>query len=168
MKSLSGSGSSSDPKVSVNTPGYSWIKTYDVNLSNVSNERLSVLAEGSKYLGTPYRNPSPNTPSEFCCSQFTSWCYRKALGYSLAEVPTYSGSQKNLSVATQISVDQAKPGDLIWRPGHVMLFVKKISNNRIVVMESTSKNYCGGTGTGVSSRPFDSTYKFFRLNKFKD
>lgn len=168
MRSLSGSGSSSDPKVSVNTPGYSWIKTYDVNLSNISDERLAVLAEGSKYLGTPYKNPSYNTPNEFCCSHFTSWCYTKALGYTLAEIPTYSGSQKNLSVATEITVDQAKPGDLIWEPGHVMIFVKKLSNNRIVVMESTPKNYCGGTGTGVSSRPFNSTYKFFRLNKFKD
>lgn len=168
MRSLSGSGSNTDPRVSISTPGYSWIQTYDVNLSNVSDERLAVLAEGSKYLGTPYQNPKPNTPSEFCCSHFTSWCYRKALGYTTSEVPTYSGSQKNLSVAKEITLNEAKPGDLIWKPGHVMLFVKKINDNRIVVMESTSKNYCKGKGTTVSSRPVDSSYKYFKLDKFKD
>ena len=45
------------------------------------------------------------------------WCYGKA-GKSL---PHSSGAQKGSG--SVIPVSQAQPGDILWRPGHVAIYI---------------------------------------------
>lgn len=57
-------------------------------------------------------------PSSFDCSGFTSYVYKKAIGKNM---PRTSSAQKH--VGKKISRKNAKPGDLIWSPGHVAIYI---------------------------------------------
>ncbi|MFE5307753.1 C40 family peptidase [Isoptericola sp. NPDC056573] len=57
-------------------------------------------------------------PSSFDCSGFTSYVYKKAIGKKL---PRTSSAQKH--VGKKVSRKNAKPGDLIWSPGHVAIYI---------------------------------------------
>lgn len=73
----------------------------------------AVIAEASKYVGTPYVGGG-TSPSGFDCSGFVSYVYGQ-LGISL---PRSSGAYYN--VGTRVSSPQ--PGDIIVTPGHVGLY----------------------------------------------
>lgn len=73
----------------------------------------AVIAEASKYVGTPYVGGG-SSPKGFDCSGFTSYVYGK-LGVSL---PRSSGAYYN--VGTRVSSPQ--PGDIIVSPGHVGIY----------------------------------------------
>ncbi len=73
----------------------------------------AVIAEASKYVGTPYRSGG-STPAGFDCSGFVSYVYGQ-LGISL---PRSSGAY--YSVGTRVSNPQ--PGDIIVSPGHVAIY----------------------------------------------
>lgn len=73
----------------------------------------AVIAEASKYVGTPYVGGG-SSPSGFDCSGFVSYVYGK-LGVSL---PRSSGAYYN--VGTRVSSPQ--PGDIIVTPGHVGIY----------------------------------------------
>lgn len=75
-----------------------------------------VLGIARQYLGTPYRWGG-TTPSGFDCSGFTSYVYRQ-LGVSL---PRTSFSQAN--AGTRVSRSNLQPGDLVYGPGHVGIYV---------------------------------------------
>lgn len=76
----------------------------------------SVIGAAYSRLGCPYvwGAEGPNT---FDCSGLVKWCYAKA-GKSL---PHSSSAMK--SSGTVISVSSAQPGDILWRPGHVAIYV---------------------------------------------
>ncbi|AOZ72970.1 hypothetical protein BK816_06440 [Boudabousia tangfeifanii] len=76
----------------------------------------SVVGIAFRYLGTPYRWGG-STPSGFDCSGFTSYVYRQ-VGINL---PHSSGAQRGHG--TQVSAAAAKPGDLVWHPGHVGIYI---------------------------------------------
>ncbi|MFI2105048.1 C40 family peptidase [Isoptericola sp. NPDC019693] len=57
-------------------------------------------------------------PSAFDCSGFTSYVYKKAIGKNM---PRTSSAQKH--VGKKVSRKNAKPGDLIWSPGHVAIYI---------------------------------------------
>lgn len=86
------------------------LKPYDV----ASN--LGIVATAKTRLGCPYKWGATG-PSKFDCSGFTQWVYKKN-GIS---IPRTSGSQK--SGGKYISISQVKPGDIVWRPGHVGIYV---------------------------------------------
>ena len=67
-------------------------------------------------MGCPYvwGASGPNT---FDCSGLVMWCYAQA-GVSLDH---YSGSQAGSGAV--IPVSSAQPGDILWRPGHVAIYV---------------------------------------------
>ncbi|WP_062516150.1 C40 family peptidase [Demequina gelatinilytica] len=73
----------------------------------------AVIAEASKYVGTPYVSGG-STPAGFDCSGFVSYVYAQ-LGISL---PRSSGAY--YSVGTRVSNPQ--PGDIIVSPGHVAIY----------------------------------------------
>lgn len=73
----------------------------------------AIIAEASKYVGTPYRRGG-STPAGFDCSGFVSYVYAQ-FGISL---PRSSGAYYN--VGTRVSSPQ--PGDIIVSPGHVGLY----------------------------------------------
>ena len=76
----------------------------------------SVIGAAYSRLGCPYvwGAEGPNT---FDCSGLVKWCYAKA-GKSL---PHSASAMK--SSGTVISVSSAQPGDILWRPGHVAIYV---------------------------------------------
>lgn len=74
-----------------------------------------VLAIAKQYVGTPYRSGG-TSPSGWDCSGFTSYVYGK-VGVKL---PRTSGAQKG--AGKTVSRSQAKPGDIIWSPGHVGIY----------------------------------------------
>ncbi|RHA43983.1 C40 family peptidase [Cellulomonas rhizosphaerae] len=75
----------------------------------------AVLEVAARYVGTPYVSGG-SAPGGFDCSGFVSYVF-KQLGISL---PRTSGGIR--AVGTVISRADAKPGDLIWTPGHIAIY----------------------------------------------
>ena len=75
----------------------------------------SAVAIGSNYLGTPYVWGGGG-PGGFDCSGFVSYVYAQ-MGISL---PHQSGDI--LNSGTVISASEARPGDILWWPGHVGIY----------------------------------------------
>ncbi|WP_051016040.1 C40 family peptidase [Cellulomonas massiliensis] len=69
--------------------------------------------------GTPYRTGG-TTPRGFDCSGFTRYVYKKAGVKTLSHS---SSAQRHAGKV--VSRKHAKPGDLIWTPGHVAIYVGK-------------------------------------------
>ncbi|WP_209370795.1 C40 family peptidase [Brevibacterium renqingii] len=74
-----------------------------------------VLAWAAKGVGTPYVMGG-TSQSGWDCSGYTSWVYSH-VGVNL---PRTSGAQKGAGQV--VSQSEAKPGDLIWHPGHVGIY----------------------------------------------
>jgi len=74
-----------------------------------------IIAIASRYVGVPYVYGG-TTPAGMDCSGFTSYVYAQ-VGITL---PRTSSAQHY--AGTIISRAQAKPGDLIWTPGHVAIY----------------------------------------------
>lgn len=74
--------------------------------------RRDIVKEARKHIGTPYVWGG-NTPSGWDCSGFTRYVYGK-FGINL---PRTSGEQRYAGKV--VSTKNAKPGDIIWVPGHV-------------------------------------------------
>ena len=84
--------------------------------SSVSGSwRSVVIAAASSKLGCSYVWGAGG-PSSFDCSGFTSWCYAQA-GISITH---YSGGQ---SAFCSKPASQAQPGDVVYRPGHVGIYI---------------------------------------------
>lgn len=76
----------------------------------------SVLSAAYSKLGAPYKWGATG-PNAFDCSGFVQWCYARA-GVSL---PRSSSAQKN--AGTQVSISNAQPGDILWKSGHVGIYL---------------------------------------------
>lgn len=74
-----------------------------------------IIAIASRYVGVPYVSGG-SSPRGFDCSGFTSYVYAQA-GISL---PRTSSQQRH--AGTVVSRADAKPGDLIWTPGHISIY----------------------------------------------
>ncbi|WP_092010998.1 C40 family peptidase [Brevibacterium siliguriense] len=74
-----------------------------------------VLGWAEKGVGTPYVYGG-TSQSGWDCSGYTSWVYSH-VGVSL---PRTSGAQK--AAGQVVSQSEAKPGDLVWHPGHVGIY----------------------------------------------
>ena len=76
----------------------------------------AVVAYAYSRLGCPYVWAASG-PDTFDCSGLTSWCYAQA-GVS---IPRTSGDQ--CAGGTTISISEAQPGDILWMPGHVGIYI---------------------------------------------
>lgn len=77
----------------------------------------SAIAEiAVRYVGVPYV-AGGTTPDGFDCSGFTSYVFAQ-VGISL---PRTSSAQRN--AGTVVSRADAQPGDLIWSPGHISIYL---------------------------------------------
>ena len=77
----------------------------------------SAIAEiASRYVGVPYVYGG-TTPAGFDCSGFTSFVFAQ-VGISL---PRTSSAQRG--AGTVVSAAAAQPGDLIWTPGHISIYL---------------------------------------------
>lgn len=75
-----------------------------------------VVAIAMRYIGTPYVHGG-STPAGFDCSGFTQYVYAQ-VGVSL---PRSSGAQRG--AGRVVPASEARPGDLIWWPGHVGIYL---------------------------------------------
>lgn len=76
-----------------------------------------VLVVGFTQLGTPYRHNSSKPGIGFDCSGFTTFAWGQ-VGVSLARQ-----SRSQIRAAAPRSIDTAQAGDLVYYPGHVMLWL---------------------------------------------
>ncbi|WP_276313729.1 C40 family peptidase [Antribacter gilvus] len=76
----------------------------------------SVVSIAYRYLGVPYLWGG-STPAGFDCSGFTSYVY----GQVGIDLPRTSSQQRY--AGTVVSRSAAQPGDLIWSPGHIAIYV---------------------------------------------
>lgn len=76
----------------------------------------AVVAYAYSRLGCPYVWAATG-PDTFDCSGLTSWCYAQCGVY----IPRTSGDQ--MAGGTQISISEAQPGDILWMPGHVGIYI---------------------------------------------
>lgn len=98
--------------------GYSTSKSLKVTVVNPDDiaPNQGMVATAKSKLGTPYRWGATG-PNSFDCSGFTQWVYRK----NGKSIPRTSGAQK--SGGKTIPLSKVKPGDIVWRPGHVGIYV---------------------------------------------
>lgn len=75
----------------------------------------AVLQIAARYVGTPYVYGG-STPAGFDCSGFVQYVYAQ-LGISL---PRTASADRYAGVV--VSAADARPGDLIWSPGHVAIY----------------------------------------------
>lgn len=80
-----------------------------------AGSRAQVLSIAARYSGVPYRWGG-TTPSGFDCSGYVQYVF-KQIGVSL---PRTSGAQA--SAGTRVSAAEARPGDLVYKPGHVGIY----------------------------------------------
>lgn len=74
-----------------------------------------IVAIARQYAGTPYAFGG-STPAGFDCSGFTQYVFAQ-VGISL---PRSSGAQQG--AGRVVSAAEARPGDLVWAPGHVGIY----------------------------------------------
>ncbi|WP_062203704.1 C40 family peptidase [Demequina salsinemoris] len=108
--SSSGTSSSSTSSSSSSSSG----STKSSSAVKAAISGSAVIAEASKYVGTPYVSGGSSPSTGFDCSGFVSYVYGQ-LGISL---PHQSGAY--YSVGTRVSSPQ--PGDIIVSPGHVAIY----------------------------------------------
>ncbi|UFU03627.1 C40 family peptidase [Ruania suaedae] len=84
--------------------------------SDASGVRAQIVDIAHRYLGTPYVWGG-GTPAGFDCSGFTAYVFAQ-VGISL---PRSSAAQG--SAGQRVSAAEAQPGDLVWWPGHVGIYL---------------------------------------------
>jgi cell wall-associated NlpC family hydrolase len=75
-----------------------------------------IVSIARQYIGVPYVWAG-STPAGFDCSGFTSYVYAQ-VGIDLPRT-----SSEQCYAGTVVSQAEAQPGDLIWSPGHIAIYV---------------------------------------------
>lgn len=101
-----------------------------LSVGSVGDQRATILKAALSKLGNPYQYAG-NGPDRFDCSGLVNYAY-DAAGISVPRTSGELGSMAN------ISREQLKPGDILWRSGHVAIY---LGNNTVIHSEKT--------GTGV-------------------
>ncbi|GAA2241359.1 hypothetical protein GCM10010401_12650 [Rarobacter faecitabidus] len=89
----------------------------------VLTTRQAVVLAAKEQIGVPYR-AAGSTPRGFDCSGFTKYVFKDALEKNL---PRTSSAYR--SIGKRVSRSKAKPGDIIWSPGHVAIY---LGGNKII------------------------------------
>jgi hypothetical protein len=77
----------------------------------------AIVAAAESQLGVPYVWGGTTPGRALDCSGLVQYCYRQA-GISL---PHYSEDQA--AGGRKVPLSEARPGDILWRPGHVAIYV---------------------------------------------
>ena len=91
----------------------------EANVQQASNSTTAtgnaIVDTARQYVGTPYVWGG-STPAGFDCSGFTSYVFAQ-VGIDL---PRNSGAQRGAGQI--VSASEARPGDLVWWPGHIGIY----------------------------------------------
>ncbi|WP_084500122.1 NlpC/P60 family protein [Brevibacterium album] len=102
-------------------------------------KRDAVIAEAKKHMGVRYRWGGTSPTSGWDCSGYVQYVY----GKNGIKLPRTTSAQRNAGKV--ISQKDAKPGDLIWVPGHIG-----------IVSETKGQMYdAGSSRTNTSKRSYD-------------
>lgn len=112
--------SSSSGKTAAGSYSYDSSQIYAANGSDLGKQ---VASYACTFIGNPYVAGGTSLTNGADCSGFTQAVYRK-FGYS---IPRNSAAQR--SAGTEVSYEDAQPGDLICYAGHVAMY---IGNGKIV------------------------------------
>ncbi len=96
-----------------------------------ADHQVAVLSALTQ-LGTRYRFAARSPGVAFDCSGLSSWSWAQA-GVTLARQ-----SRTQISKATPVTRDNAQPGDLVYYPGHLMMFLGV--DNAIIHAPFTGRN----------------------------
>ncbi|MGO1607634.1 MAG: NlpC/P60 family protein, partial [Brevibacterium yomogidense] len=100
-------------------------------------KRADIIAEAKKHMGVPYRWGG-TSPSGWDCSGYTQYVY----GKNGIDLPRNTSAQK--AAGEVISAKEAKPGDLVWIPGHIG-----------IISETKGQMYdAGSSRTNTSKRSY--------------
>lgn len=113
--------------------------------TTVSTTRQELVSYALQFQGIPYRYGG-TTPAGWDCSGFTSYVYAH-FGIAL------SHNSEAQRVGTEVSASQARPGDIMWKPGHVGIYL----GNGLMVHASTPS-----TGTIVAPASYAS-FKYYSI-----
>ncbi len=83
--------------------------------ADLSHKRA--LINGLTQLGVPYKNNAEIENVGFDCSGLVAFAWGKA------GVDMTHGSTSQFASSTRVKVEDAQPGDLIWRPGHIAMYL---------------------------------------------
>ena len=108
-------------QVIVTGNGRSAATSAGVNYDALPAARKAILDVAAKQLGKPYLWGATG-PNKFDCSGLTQFVYNNALGI---KIPRTSAMQANWKGFRKVSEDEAAPGDLVYHPGHIMIFLRK-------------------------------------------
>jgi peptidoglycan DL-endopeptidase CwlO len=86
----------------------------DAVWSRTDARRMTAVFAAISQVGTLYRYTG-NEPGGFDCSGLTSWSWAQA-GVKLPRIST-----DQINAVPGRPIDQVQPGDLVWRPGHIMM-----------------------------------------------
>lgn len=106
-----------------------------------------MVAYASQFQGVPYAYGG-TTPSGFDCSGFTQYVYSK-FGISL---PRIDYQQRVWAQAHGTTVSDPQPGDLMWRSGHVGIYV----GNGLMI-------HAPRPGKSVSIVPVYASFEYYRI-----
>ncbi|MCQ9387393.1 NlpC/P60 family protein [Brevibacterium sp. 50QC2O2] len=84
-----------------------------------AEKRAAIVKTARKYVGVPYVWGGTSPTKGWDCSGFVQYVYKK----NGIKLPRTSGQQK--AAGEVIPRSKAKPGDLIWHPGHITIVSDK-------------------------------------------
>ncbi|MFV2144829.1 C40 family peptidase [Isoptericola sp. G70] len=78
-----------------------------------------VASIAARYIGTKYVVGGAS-PSGFDCSGLVTYAYAQV---GVTSLPRSSSQMRSSSATTVVSRAEAQPGDLIWSPGHISIYI---------------------------------------------
>lgn len=94
------------------------VNTSDATQAGSGDDKVkTIIAQANQALGTPYVYGGTEPGVAFDCSGLTQWAYAQA---GIA-IPRTSDAQE--ATATKVDVANVQPGDLLFWPGHVALYI---------------------------------------------
>lgn len=91
----------------------------DTGVIVTGGDATAVVELAKSKLGCPYVWGAEG-PDEFDCSGLVQWVFRNAVN---VELPRTANDQAASLANNEVSFAEAKPGDIVWRSGHIGIYI---------------------------------------------